>query len=176
MIRNFLVVLCLLSFGFTSVSGDATTKSFYEFKRSGRLIEKLQSLMVSDKPDFKYGFQPYNQQGIVSSTCFYNQPSNMLHYVLTNEKNHTLHFQIPLLDIDHFNEVSFGNQDKQMIELVYKDQKGMKVKEHNAKGGIIFSLRFTSYQIPLSNKTDLEMVKKVLSKIMDKADKFQSQS
>lgn len=166
-------VLLVLICCFVSVNGGNEVKSFYDFQRSGQLIDKLQEMLITDQSNFVYGFQPYNQHKIVSSTCFYNHPSNMLHYVLTNEKNHTLHFQIPLLEVDHFNRVSVDHKDKQFVELVYKDQSGMKVKEHNAEGGIIFSLRFTSYQIPIANSQDMNQLTKVLGKIIKKADKFQ---
>ena len=173
MIKRITAVLIFVA-SFASVVGGNESKSFYDFQRSGKLIDKLQASLITEKASFIYGFQPYNQQNIVSTTCFYNQPSNMLHYVLTNSKKHTLHFQIPILDIDFFNVISADSKDKQFIELVYKDQTGMKVKEHNAKGGIIFSLRFTSYQIPVSNGMDMSQFTKTLSKVIKKADKFRS--
>ena len=172
--KKIVLISLMLASSFVSVDAGSDLKSFYEFQNTGKLIDKLQSTLITDKAEFVYGFQPYNQQNIVNTTCFYNQPSNILHYILTNDQKHTLHFQISLLEVDHVNQVNVDHKDKHFFELVYKDQSGMKVKEHNEKGGIIFSLRFTSFQIPVPSSVDMDNMIKLVNKILKKANKYQS--
>jgi hypothetical protein len=157
----------------TGIGKKTINSQFYDFQRSGQQIEKLKKFLITNEAKFEYGFQPYNQKSIVSTTCFYNQPSNVMHYVLTNSKKHTLHFQIPLLDLQSINISPIIKDDKQIVELVYKDQKGMRVKEHSADGTIIFSLRFTTYQIPIPKDVNAENFTKVFNKIIKKANSFQ---
>ncbi|MFT5512619.1 MAG: hypothetical protein ACI8SE_001017 [Bacteroidia bacterium] len=160
--------------GFLSI-GVTQGQGFYDFQKAGKSIDKIKNILLSQEELFTYGFQPYNQKKIASIACFFNQPSNMLHYVLTNDKNYTLHFLVPVLDIDHVNTIYQENEDKSLIEIVYKDQSGMKVKEHNSKGNIIFSLRFTSYHIPVPKSTNLDDLAKVFNKLIKKASKYQAQ-
>ena len=92
---------------------------------------------------------------------------------MTNENGHTLHFLIPILNLDHVNSVADQDADKSFIELVYSDQLGMKVKEHNAKSRIIFSLQFTSFQLPVGKSIDPNDLLKLFNSLIKKANKYQ---
>jgi hypothetical protein len=90
-----------------------------------------------------------------------------------NEKGHTLHFLIPILNLDHVNSVVDQETDKSFIELVYHDQLGMKVKEHNDRSRIIFSLQFTSFQMPVDQSINTKDLLKQFNKLIQKASKYQ---
>ncbi|GEM_PF-2036815 len=174
MIRKTIFTLCLLIIGGSFISvGKSKNNGFYGYKGAGKIISKLQRTILEEDADFIYGFQSYNQNQITGSACFYNQPSNTLHYVLTNENGHTLHFLIPILNLDHVNSVADQDADKSFIELVYSDQLGMKVKEHNAKSRIIFSLQFTSFQLPVGKSIDPNDLLKLFNSLIKKANKYQ---
>lgn len=167
------LIIALLASNVYGQLGVTEKLSFYEYKKSGQLLNKLQNMLVTSEPGFSYGFHSYNQKEIENTVCFFNQPSNTLHYVLTNKDNHTLHFQIPILELDHINQVNGTYKDKQFVEFVYKDQSEMKVKEHTSDGNIIFSLKYTAYQLPLSNAVDVGKLSKLIGKILVKADNYQ---
>ncbi len=172
--RKTIITVCFLIVGSWVVSlGENKDNGFYEHQGAGKTIAKLQRIILSGEADFTYGFQSYNQSKITESACFYNQPSNTLHYVLMNEKGHTLHFLIPILNLDHVNSVVDQETDKSFIELVYHDQLGMKVKEHNDRSRIIFSLQFTSFQMPVDQSNNTKDLLKQFNKLIKKASKYQ---
>jgi len=173
--RQIVFSIFFIAFGsWSTIYGTSEQSGFYDFKGAGKSIVKLQKLLLAGNVDFTYGLQAYNQNKITSAACFYNQPSNVLHYVLTNENNHTIHFLIPVLNLDHVNHVDSKQGDKSYIELVYADKLGMKVKEHNDKSRIIYRLQFTSFPVPIDDSIDGNDVVKQFEKIIKKAKKFKA--
>lgn len=128
--------------------------------------------MVSDSVDMEFGFQSYNKYKIKNTTSFYNQPSDILHYVLTTEGQRTLHFQVPVLNVKSIIVHDPGDKGKPVMEVLCKEEAGVKVKEHNQKGGIIFSVKYSTYSIPLSPTTDLKKLSKYTEKLMKKVNQY----
>lgn len=168
------VVLYVGVSAFSTGSLQTKEKSFFQYKGAGKVISKISNAIVSDKPGITFGFQSYANYEIANTTSFYNQPSDILHYILTTQDKRTLHFQLPILDIKQVKIFSKDNSDRLSMEVMCKDEKAIKVKEHNTKGMIVFSLRFTTYQIPLPIGADQKEMQKNWDKLLQKAAKFSS--
>lgn len=175
MIRTLTIILAFVAGSFlTTMGGQEAKKTFYAYKGAGKQIEKMQKILVVDKAGFNFGFQSYNQFEIKNTAAFYNQPTDIFHYVLTTKSNYTLHFQIPLLQLKETFIIAEKSGTKQLMEFVCKEGSAIRVKQQNEKGLITFDLQFTRYQVPVSNSQDIAKLKKVVDKIISKANSFTS--
>ncbi len=161
---------------FTLSSFTTGEQVFYEYKKANKTITKLAKTITSDHPDIRFGFQTYNQHKIVGSTSFYNQPSDILHYILTTENNRTLHFQIPVLYLERMLVNTASKDGQAFLEVTCQQEHGVKVKEHNQDGSIVFSLKFTTYQIPIPKETNIDALNKRCEQLLAKVQEFNQQS
>ncbi len=167
-----IVVAFVLLCAFQTGVKEKVDPVFYKYKGAGKTISKISNLMISQSPGFQFGFQSYANHEVVSSTSFYNQPSDILHYILTTKENRTLHFQIPVLRVQSINIFDLRGEGNLRMEVVCSSETGVKVKEHNQAGGIVYSLKFTTYQIPLPVGTDMKMLRKRCKQLLKKVNKF----
>lgn len=159
-----LVVLFVLS-GFASKQ-----LKFYNFKKVGKHIDVLTQNISSDQPNFTFGFQSYNTHKIVQTTAYYNQPSDLMHYVLSTENGRTLYFQIPLKDVEIIQlDTTAANN---YLYFQCGGETGIRVKEHRKDGIISFDLRFTSYRIPLATGYDEKAIRKACKNLVKLAAKY----
>ena len=149
---------------------------FYEYKKANKTITKLARAITSDNPEIRFGFQTYKQHKIVSATSFYNQPSDILHYILTTENNRTLHFEIPVLYMERLLVNTASADGEAFLEVACQQEHGIKVKEHNQDGLIVFALKFTSYQIPLPKATKVDALNKRCEKLLSTVNEYNNQS
>ncbi|MBO6516506.1 MAG: hypothetical protein JJ975_08130 [Bacteroidia bacterium] len=164
-----------LLLGFVTLCSFQTAQkqqTFYDYKGAGKTLTRLSALLVNSEPGFTFGFQSYANHEIVSSTSFYNSPSDVLHYILTTKTNRTLHFQVPVLETTSMIVSENGPNGNPVLEVSCTPETGVKVKEHNEKGGIVFSLKFTNYQIPLAVGADTKMIQKRCQQLLKKVYKY----
>ena len=170
--RKWSIILLALITLSAFTTGDQV---FYEYKKANKTITKLAKAITSENPEFSFGFQTYKQHKIVGATSFYNQPSDILHYILTTENNRTLHFQIPVLHLENILVNTASRDGEAFLEVTCQQEHGIKVKEHNQDGNIVFSLKFTTYQIPLPKETKLEVLNKRCEQLLTKVKEFNNQ-
>ena len=146
----------------------------YEFKKTGKIILNITQEVQSDSPNINFGFQSYATHEIKSAASFYNQPSDILHYVLTTKAGRNLHFQVPLMYLKSMHVFDSDGNGNYVLEATCEGNNGVKVKEHDEGGGIVFSLKFTTYQIPLPKTTDVKRLQKNCGKLLKKLEKYKA--
>jgi len=163
--------LTLLATVMLALSGFASKQlKFYYFKKAGKHINTLTRSISSDQPNITFGFQSYNTHKIVQTTAYYNQPSDLMHYVLSTEKGRTLYFQIPLADVEII-QLDTSNTNNYLY-FQCGGETGIRVKEHRKDGIISFDLRFTSYRIPLPAEYDEKAIRKACKNLVKLAAKY----
>ncbi len=170
MIRTLLITLLLVSAVFSRATSP--NPSFYEFKNSAKLLAKIESTLLFENDSLRYTLQNTNSYTLTQSACFFNQPSNTFHYILTTTNNSTLHFQIPVLELGSSVIFSKAATGEEFLELACKGEKGILVKEHSNEGLITYNLYFTSFQIPLNSKTNTKKLNKLFEKLIANVQDF----
>jgi len=171
-----LVSVAVLFLGFSTTRHQTPTSSvikaygnFYDYKNTAKLIDAVSHNLMCDSVSFEYGTQSYKRYQIVSTTAFYNQPTDVLHYVLLTREKRSFHFEIPMLHV----EAAAINSDGNQLEVRSQLGHSIFIKEFTAKGGLIFSVGYSVVKLPLC-QTNTKVIRKKIAKIIKRSAKFKA--
>lgn len=149
---------------------DSTNKgSLYDFKKSRKQIDRITKQLITDTAYFQYGAQSYRKYNVQGTTSFYNQPTEILHYILLAEGGRTFHFEIPLVQLSG---ITMETGDQQFLELRFRKGQAGFIKEYNASGGLVYALGFTMIKLPLPKSVNTHELMKQFSVLMKKVEKY----
>ncbi len=168
------LAIAVLFLGFTPTRYQTPTSkilkaggNFHDYKNVAKLIDAISQNLMCDSTSFEYGTQGYKRYKISSATAFYNQPTDILHYVLLTRDKRSFHFEIPML----FVEATAINSNGKELEVRSQMGHSIFIKEYTPKGGLIFSLGYSVVKLPLC-QTSTQALPKNFAKIIKRSAKF----